>query len=63
MNWNGYPPNAEEHGMHVIASRLGRNPMVFMWEPERKVWQGMNSNGNMTATEASSYTYIGSVNQ
>ena len=59
--WNGYPPNPNEHGMHVIASKLGRNPMVFLWSVSHQVWEGMNSNGSMTPNEAANYSYIGRV--
>lgn len=61
--WNGYPKNPDEHGLHVIASKLGRNPMVFLWNPDSEVWEGMNSNGFMSVAEAALNTYIGSVNQ
>ena len=59
--WNGYPPNPDEHGMHVIASKLGRNPTVFVWNASNQVWEDTGVIGSMTPGEASVYSYIGRV--
>lgn len=59
-SWNGYPPENED-GYHVIASPLGRNPMVFLWLKEKSTWVGQNANGNHSAAEMAGCTYWGRV--
>ena len=63
MNWNGYPPNAEEHGMHVIASRLGRHMTVYKWHYDLECWEDINARQVKYLDDMSDMTYIGSVKQ
>lgn len=60
--WNGYPPHSGA-SYHVIASPLGRYPMVYLWDNEKEVWVGQNANGNHSARSMAGCTYWGEVKQ
>lgn len=61
MTWNGYPPNPEKSGLHVISSKLGRNPTVYRWHNCLNEWEDLNLGMFFVPEKFSDLTYVGEV--
>lgn len=59
--WNGYPKNPDKNGLHILASKLRRNPTVYRWHADIGCYEDINGRTILWPTDVVDMTYYGSV--
>ena len=63
--WDGRPEYSvsSERRMHVLSSRLGRNPTVYYWDPNTQSWENSQTQERLTPAQVTTLgmTYEGTV--